>query len=417
MKLQELSGNPQNPRKISPKKLEMLRKSITEFGSLDGFIFNNRLDRLIGGHQRQDLFKDAMITITRRHDAPTGTGTTAEGYVEINGERFPYREVDWDDAKDKAANIAANKGAGEWDLSQLSEWLLELDHLNFDLDLTMFDAEEREKIIVPIEHVPPEGDQEHVPAPPKEATSRPGDIWALGDHRLLCGDSTNFSEVERLLDGVHPDLVFTDPPYRMQAEGGSSQPVGKSARKLGERIKHLCDFDPEAFLNTLAGVFASGKMNAYVFCNKDLVPDYLNWAIEAGYSFNILFWKKPNAIPLGGSHRPDVEYLLLFRKGAIWNNGLKEVSYSRCPEYGRELSEDHPTLKPVDLIVNELLISSNHASPVLDLFGGSGSTMIACEKIRRRCFMVELDPIYCDVIVRRWEKYTGAKAEFISSAC
>lgn len=211
--------------------------------------------------------------------------------------------------------------------------------------------------------------------------------------------------------GEKADMVFTDPPYRMEAEGGSSQPVGRSAAKLGERIKHLCDFDPVAFLNTLPTVFEKSKMNAYIFCNKDLVPDYLNWALDAGYSFNILFWKKPNAIPLGGQHRPDVEYLLLFRKGAIWNNGLKHVNYSRCLEFQRELSKDHPTLKPVDLIVNELLISSNPKGIVTDFFLGSGSTLIASEKCGRKCFGMELDPKYCDVILKRWQDLTGGLAE------
>src|SRR5690606_1177902 len=123
----------------------------------------------------------------------------------------------------------------------------------------------------------------------------------------------------KLMDGQKADMVFTDPPYRMQVEGGSDQPIGKAARKLGEAIKDLCDFDPQAFLGVLPTAFEKNKMNAYVFCNKDLVPDYLTWGVKAGYSFNILFWKKPNAIPLGGSHRPDVEYLLVFRKSAIWN--------------------------------------------------------------------------------------------------
>ena len=220
------------------------------------------------------------------------------------------------------------------------------------------------------------------------------------------------------MDGQKADMVFTDPPYRMETEGGLNQTVGKAARKLGEAIKHLCDFDPQAFLNTIPTVFDKNIMNAYIFCNKDLVPDYLNFALESGYSFNILFWKKPNAIPLGGSHRPDVEYLLLFRKSAQWNNGIDGVNYSKCLEYGRvsdkEKTGGHPTPKPVELIDNEILISSKNDSIVVDFFGGSGSTMISCEKNNRKCFMMELDPHYCDVIVARWEKFTGKKAELLN---
>lgn len=183
-----------------------------------------------------------------------------------------------------------------------------------------------------------------------------------------------------------------------------------AARKLGEAIKDLCDFDPQAFLGVLPTAFEKNKMNAYIFCNKDLVPDYLTWGVKAGYSFNILFWKKPNAIPLGGSHRPDVEYLLVFRKSAIWNNALKDVSYSKCLEYGRENSTPYPTMKPVDMIVDQIKISSNISSPVLDLFGGSGSTLIACEKTGRINRSMELDPKYCDVIIKRWQNFTGKKA-------
>ena len=132
------------------------------------------------------------------------------------------------------------------------------------------------------------------------------------------------------------------------------------------------------------------------------------------YSFNVLVWKKPAPIPLASSHYPDIEYLILFRKNAIWNGALKGVSYSRCLEYSRvtktEENGKHPTMKPVELIANELKISSNKNSIVLDLFGGSGSTLIACEQLERECYMMELDPKYVDVIINRWEQFTGKKA-------
>jgi hypothetical protein len=186
--------------------------------------------------------------------------------------------------------------------------------------------------------------------------------------------------------------------------------MGRAAAKLGEAIAHLCEFDPVAFLAGLPLVFPKNKMNAYIFCNKDLVPDYLNWGVQNGYAFNILFWKKPNAIPLGGQYRPDMEYLLVFRKSAIWNNAISGVSYSKLLEHGRENSTPHPTMKPVAMIENQLLIASNAKSLVVDFFGGSGSTLIACEKTGRDCAMIELDPKYCDVIVKRWQEFTGKEA-------
>lgn len=249
----------------------------------------------------------------------------------------------------------------------------------------------------------------------KNPVSKKGDLWILGPHRLLCGDSSDKGNIEKVMDGFDADMVFTDPPYRMGMGGGGNDPVGKAIQGVRKDIEHLCSFDPINFLNSLPTVFGKGVMNAYVFCNKDLVPDYLNWAIKTGYSFNILFWKKPNAIPMGGSHRPDVEYLLLFRKGAIWHNSIPGVNYSKCLEYKRELSKDHPTMKPVDLIVDEVKISSNEGGVVVEFFSGSGSTMIACEKAGRRCFGMELDETYTDVAVQRWQNYTGEQAKLEST--
>ena len=112
----------------------------------------------------------------------------------------------------------------------------------------------------------------------------------------MCGDGTKEADVEELMGKEKADMIFTDPPYRMITEGGRNQWVGRGAAKLGEKIKHLTSFKPEGFLNILPSLL-NGNMNAYIFCNKDLIPDYLNWGLDRKYSFNILFWKKPNALP------------------------------------------------------------------------------------------------------------------------
>ena len=140
------------------------------------------------------------------------------------------------------------------------------------------------------------------------------------------------------------------------------------------------------------------------------MPEYLTYGKENKYSFNLLVWKKPNAIPINSAHKPDLEYLVVFRRGSIWNYGINGVNYSKCLEYGRETGL-HPTMKPVELITNELRISSNLDSIVSDLFLGSGSTLIACEKTNRKCYGMEIDPHYCDVIIKRWEDYTGKVAK------
>jgi hypothetical protein len=146
--LTDLAPNPKNPRLISTEKLELLKAALTEFGDLGGVVYNRTSKQLVGGHQRIKVFgKGAKLVVDKEHSKPTKVGTVAEGYVFVNGERFRYREVEWDEIKEKAANIAANRGAGEWNLPELSTWLREIDSFGYDLNLTMFGAEEREQYL------------------------------------------------------------------------------------------------------------------------------------------------------------------------------------------------------------------------------------------------------------------------------
>ena len=376
-KISDLIPAAYNPKNLTAQQAKDLDISLSRFSLADPIIINTN-NTIIGGHQRIKVLKQKGVDS-----------------VDV---RVPDKELSV--SEEKELNLRLNKNLGEWDYELLKD---------FDPDMLIdvgFDTKELDDIF-PVEV--DEKDDE-VPEVPEEPKSKLGDVYILGNHRVMCGDSTNVDDVEKLMDGSKADMVFTDPPYRMDAQGGSNQPIGRAAAKLGESIKDLCDFDPVDFLGMIPIFFKSRVMNSYIFCNKDLVPDYLNWAKENGYSFNILVWKKPNAIPLGGNHRPDVEYLLLFRKGAIWNNAVNGVNYSRCLEFGRESSTPHPTMKPVELITNEIQISSNRNSVVVDVFLGSGSTLIACEKTNRICYGMELDPKYVDVIVKRWEDYTGNKA-------
>lgn len=160
-KVKDLKGNNRNPRKISNEKLDLLKKSIAEFGDLSGIVYNKRLDRLIGGHQRKKIIpEDADIVIEKTYATPTPAGTTAEGFVKLGTETMRYREVDWPEDKDFAANIAANKHGGEWDIPVLNEILLDLDAANYDLGLTGFTETELEDLLAPygIEELPNIGD-------------------------------------------------------------------------------------------------------------------------------------------------------------------------------------------------------------------------------------------------------------------
>lgn len=144
----ELSPNPKNPRTISAEKLDTLKASLKEFGDLGAIVFNRKTKRIVGGHQRvKALPKGCMITVLKVHKKPTKAGTVAEGFIEFAGESFKYREVSWDEQKEKAANLAANRGAGEWDLGTVSEWMQELDDFGFDTKLTLFDEGEIEDFL------------------------------------------------------------------------------------------------------------------------------------------------------------------------------------------------------------------------------------------------------------------------------
>lgn len=383
VRITDLVSDPNNARKHDEKNLEAIKGSLTQFG------------------QRKPIVVQGNVVI-----AGNGTLEAARqlGWDEIEIVQVPE---DWTKDQAKAFALADNRTAelASWDEMVLAAQVIELKEAGFEVADFGFEAIEPEPEI--------ETTQDEIPEVPEVPVAKLGDIWQLGRHRVICGDSTDPATIDRLMQGEKADLVFTDPPYRMEAEGGSNQWVGRSAAKVGESIKEIIDFEPAAFLETLPSYFDK-QMNTYIFCNKDLIPDYLTWANSKKYAFNLLFWKKPNALPLGGQHRPDVEYLLFFRKNAIWNNALPGVTYSRCLEFGRDLSTIHPTMKPLELITNELQISSNKDGIVVDPFGGSGSTLIGCEQTGRICRTIELDPKYVDVIVKRWENLTGQKAELVN---
>ena len=382
MNINDLTMYENNPRN-NDEAVKYVAKSIKNFGFLVPLVIDKN-NVIVAGHTRYKASK------------------------ELNFDKVPCVIADdLTDKQIKAFRLADNKVSefSQWDNSLLDLELSELTDLDIDMsdfgfDLDSLDLEEQEIV------------EDEVPEIPENPKAKYGDIYQLGNHRLMCGDSTKKEDVEKLMNGEKADMVFTDPPYNIQVEGSYKGAIGKSLRKQEKDIKFIADFNPVGFLNVLPIVF-KGNMNAYIFCNKELLPDYLNWCKENKYSWNVLIWKKPTAIPIGDSHRPDIEYLLLFRKNALWNNGT-DANYSRCLQYDRvkksEENGNHPTLKPIELITNELKISSNKNSVVVDFFGGSGSTLIACEQLNRKCYMCELDPHYVDVIIKRWEQFTGKEA-------
>jgi site-specific DNA-methyltransferase (adenine-specific) len=379
IKINKLKPYEKNAKTHPKENIEAIKKSIEKYGFADPIGVWGKQNIIVEGHGRYLACK------------------------ELGMDEVPCIRLDHlTDEERREYTLLHNKTTmmSDFDLDVLGEELLELDLSEFELDWGLPEIAEEKEVV----------EDDFDCTPPEQPKAKLGDIYQLGNHRLMCGDSTKEEDVAKLMNGNKADMVFTDPPYNLETKGGCKGEIGKALRKQGNDIEFIADFNPTEFLKVMPNFFNKNTLNSYIFCNKELLPTYLNWAVENKYSFNVLVWKKPNAIPIGDSHRPDIEYLLLFRKNAIWNNGLKDVNYSRCLEFSRETGL-HPTMKPIKLITNELEISSNKNSIVLDFFGGSGSTLIACEQLNRKCYMMELDPKYVDVIIARWEQLTGKKAE------
>ena len=380
-----------NSRIHSEEQINQVASSIKEFGFTSPVLIDEQ-GGIIAGHgrvkaaQKLKLYEVPCITLTGLTEAQKKAYIIADNQLPIN--------------------------AG-WDLDKLKLEVDTLVEMDFDINLLGFDDVFLDGLL-DVQTDAGLTDEDEVPETPEKPVNVLGDIWQLGNHRLMCGDSTSIDSVEKLLNGVKADCVITDPPYNQETDGGFKGEIGASLKKQSSDIEHLCNFEPEEFLSILPLTHSKGKLNATVFCNKDLVPRYLNWAIDNKYSFNILIWKKPSAIPLGGSYMPDIEYMLVFRKSATFNTKIKDVRYSKVLECKRETGL-HPTMKPIELIQNQLLIVSNKNDIVLDLFGGSGSTMISCEKHNRICLMNELDEKYVDVIINRWQNFTGKQAVHIDT--
>lgn len=421
MRTQDLNPNPKNPRKITDAKLDMLKRAMLEFGDLSGIVFNRKSKQLVGGHQRTRwMDPNAEVTLTKKYPKPTKTGTVAEGYLELDGERYAYREVAWDKHREMAANIAANKGAGEWDMPELTEWIKELssfDADDFDMSLTMFDEEELEDFgVIDVAGYSRTGatgvDEDDVPENPLSRT-RPGNIYQLGDHRLMCGDSTDLDQVGKLMDGEKADLVFTDPPYGVDYDGGRAE-KGKRREKLAN------DDSTEIYNNSVPAMFAYSKDRAALYLWFAATKSLQVLQVLEANKYEIrswLIWNKNMAQfgAIGAQYKQKHEpCLYAFKRGHAphWEGPTNEVSVWDVARAAK--NEYHPTQKPVELAKRATQNSCPAGGVVLDLFGGSGATLIAAEAMGRKAYLMELDTHYCDVIVERWEKYTGQKAKLLN---
>jgi DNA modification methylase len=309
----------------------------------------------------------------------------------------------WSEEKKRAYIIADNKLAlnAGWDNDLLSLELKELQSLDFDLSLIGFDDKELSALLEP-EVVEGLTDEDAVPDVPDEPKTKLSDIYQLGNHRLMCGDSTSIDAVDKLMDGQKADMVFTDPPYGVDYKG-----INNDSRD------GLEDLLRAAFGNYLA----TSKSGASIYCfHSDRCADLFHKVFREFFHFSsMIIWAK-NSLTLSqtdyqSQHEPCL-YGWMDNGTHSWYSDRKQTSVWR---FDKEKVVGHTTPKPVGLVERAISNSSKGGDAILDLFGGSGSTMIACEKINRHARLMELDPKYCDVIVKRWEDFTGKKAVLVSA--
>jgi len=380
--------------------------------------------------------------------------TRYKAALKLGLEKAPVHVAkDLSPAQIKAYRIADNKSGelAEWNFDLLPIELGELQAMEFDLASLGFDEKELTKLLNAGGNAGLT-DPDEVPSPPDEATTRPGDLWILGKHRLLFGDSSSATDLDRLLDGEVIHLVNTDPPYNVKVEPRSNNAIaaGNSSfsKQAGKPQTHHQKLDlarhPEKAKPTGSKMRAKDRPLANDFVTDDAFDALLlAWfgnaarVLKPGGSFYI--WG--GYANLGNYPGPLDACGLYFSQGIVWDKqhpvltrkdymGAFEICFYGWKEgaghnfYGPNNATDlwhvkkvnpqsmvHLTEKPVELAARAIEYSSKPGENVLDLFGGSGSTMIACEQQGRRGFLVELDPLYCDVIVQRWEAFTGQKAE------
>lgn len=397
-KLSEVKLAPYNPRKIGVNEKQRLKRSLMEFGYVDPIIYNVRNRFVIGGNQRITVLRELAREDPEKWDV-----------------KYEMVEEDLDEDMEKALNIALNKISGEWDIPKLKDLLVELDTGAFDIEITGFDLEEIGRYIdynpeVSEDSFDIDTEQEKI----KEPQTERGDVYILGDHRLMCGDALEQDDVDTLLDGEKANMVFTDPPYNVSYVNTKNKKYTSHQSGHHKAIinDEMSDEDWKKFNINLANIMISS-------CTGDLYvwgapgPDGMRQRIafiDSGLHWSAtVVWKKNAFVMSRGNYQR--MYEPCFYGWRIKSSFVAGRDKTEVWEVNRPTKSDlHPTMKPIELCGIGIANSSKIGDKVLDLFGGSGSTMIACEQLKRSCYMMEISELYCDVIVKRWEEFTGKTA-------
>jgi DNA modification methylase len=373
-----------NARKISEAAVRKVAASIKEFGWRQPIVVDAS-GVVVAGHTRLLAAKQLGIETVPVHVA-----------TELTPEQVrTYRLMD-----------NRSHEEAEWDYELLGGELLDLKALDVDLGMTGFDEDELSRLLVGERGLT---DDDEIPEPPTAPLSVAGDLWRLGNHRLFCGDGTKPDTLQRLmLVGEQADMAFTDPPYNVDYEGYTEDRLTITGDKMTS--EQFSEFLLDTFQAYKTGLKLSGSM--YV-CHPSLWQRLFQNALEVA-DFEVrcqIIWGK-NTFAWGfGRYKFQHEPIFYCHRRGQKDPWYGDKSQSTLwMENKPAANRLHPTMKPVELVIRALLNSSKAGNVVLDLFGGSGSTLIACEKAARAARLVELDPAYCDVIVERWQKFTGRAA-------
>ncbi len=399
-----------NPRIMGEAEMRKLMRSIESFGLVEPLVVRRSDQLVIGGHQRLEAAKALGLT------------------------KVPVVFVEVSDERAKALNLALNRIQGEWDLPKLGELLDELRELpDFDVALTGFDGPEIEDLLAELEHQQPlpefeesfDVEQAMAEAERRAGPTRvqPGDLWALGKHRLLCGDATDPACWQRMMQGKKAHAVITDPPYAVHYIGGRAaqqERIGRARRGVdGPSDVYWDDLNPEAYRSlllsslSLAYSHTDAKAPLYLWFGTSHLRDVLDCLKEAGWQErSLLVWVKNNgAGALFAQYKHWYEpcfYAFKTGKSPRWHGPSSERTVWLHDK--PTVNELHPTMKPVALIERSVLNSTSRRQLVVDCFLGSGTAIIAAQRTERICYGMERDARYCDVILARWEALTGEQA-------
>jgi DNA modification methylase len=417
MHIESISIERINPAAYNPRidlrpgdpEYDKLQRSLDEFGFVEPLVWNRRSGNLVGGHQRLKILLAKGVQC-----------------IEVS-------VVDLPPERERALNVALNKVGGDWDERKLADLLTGLSHIpDFDVGLTGFDTTEITHLLDRLEALDGEDDFDLAAAleaaEGQPAVTAPGDLFELGRHRLLCGDAAKSEDLARLLEGTQVDLVFTDPPYNVNYYGGN-RPTPRASRPKPSRSWgriYMDDLDQDAYEEWLGGVLrnmlaamAPGAPFYVWNGHRQFGPMHTLLTAQGAHVSCVIVWAKENFAIGYGDYSQQTEFCLYGWRsrrprdrstaahrwyGPTNESTLWQVHRDRTKEYR------HPTQKPLALAERALRNSSRRDECVLDLFLGSGSTLIAAERLSRRCLGMEIDPRYCDAIVRRYLALVGNQA-------